>query len=65
MPVQPTYPEFADVRAYVVRLGGHDALARRHNIDTRTAQRILSGKWQPGPSLLAELLDAAKGQGRG
>lgn len=61
MPVQPPYPEFTDVRRYVSRLGGHEALADRHNIDTRTAQRILSGKMTPGKSLLAELLDAARG----
>lgn len=60
MPVQPTYPEFPIIRAYVARLGGHDALARRHNIDTRTAQRILSGKMVPGKSLLAELLESAR-----
>lgn len=61
MPVQPTYPEFPTIRAYISRLGGHDKLAERHNIDSRTAQRILSGKFTPGKSLLAELLDAARG----
>ncbi len=58
MPVQSPYPEFADVRRYISRIGGHEELAKRHNIDTRTAQRILSGKLTPGKSLLAEMLDA-------
>jgi|694.fasta_scaffold01422_47 hypothetical protein len=60
MPVLPIYPEFPIIRAYISRLGGHDALARRHNIDKRTAQRILSGKMVPGKSLLAELLESAR-----
>lgn len=55
----PPYPEFPIIRAYAKRCNGWAGMAAAHRIDPRTAQRIYSGKWKPGPNLMAELLAAA------
>ena len=42
------------MRQYIDAIGGIGAFAARHNLDHRTAQRIYSGKYAPGASLVAE-----------